>query len=115
MTKRNDDGLVERLRAEKFSGRYAVGGSTIDATGNGTSWGGERIMELVNPDGPEAATALEAADKRIAELEERLVDVWHGDPDIEVPLSEFLGMTADEYAAWANPAALASRKEESGE
>jgi hypothetical protein len=56
--------LAERLRAEKFSGRFAMGGGSIGTDGSGkttsTSWGGERIMELSNPDGPESADAIEA-------------------------------------------------------
>jgi hypothetical protein len=68
-----DDELIERLNAEKFSGRYAMGGATVDANGKGTSWGGERIMERVNPDGPAAATRLvellKERDDRVERLE----------------------------------------------
>ena len=29
-----------------------------------------------------------------------LVDQWHEDPTITVPLHEYLGMTWEQYAAW---------------
>jgi hypothetical protein len=52
--------LIERLRMKEHRGQYTPGGGTIDATGKGTMWGGEKIMEYRNPDGPQAARLLEA-------------------------------------------------------
>lgn len=53
-------GLIERLRARRDSGQRTIGGATASADGHFESWGCEPIMVLANPDGPEAADALEA-------------------------------------------------------
>ena len=51
--------LVKRLRATERSGQYAIGGGNISTDGTMESWGGEPIMRLRNPDGPEAADLIE--------------------------------------------------------
>lgn len=79
------EGLIERLRAKHHNGQFTLGGATIDATGKGTSWGGEKIMVLVNPDGPAAAdeierlSALQQPDERdeeIARLRAALIETY---------------------------------------
>lgn len=56
--------LVERLLRKVHRGKYQHGGGAITTDGSGkttgTTWGGEKILELANPDGPAAVAAIEA-------------------------------------------------------
>lgn len=38
-----------------------------------------------------------------------LVEKWHNSPDDGKPLHEYLGMTWDEYGAWAKDATIPAR------
>lgn len=60
--------LVAKLTAKQFTGRRTLGGGTISHDGTSTMWGNEPIMELRNPDGPEAAAALTAQADEIERL-----------------------------------------------
>jgi hypothetical protein len=84
--------LIERLRATEHRGRFEHGGGTIASDGTCTSWGGERIMELRNPDGPAAADMLEA----LAALESSPADGATGGVRAEV--IEECARVADEQA-----------------
>ncbi len=63
--------LVERL-LRKAKIRPSHGGGTVDATGKGTFYTTDDGMGLVNPDGPEAASALINMEKRIGEMRSAL-------------------------------------------
>lgn len=62
-----DDELCAALEAERFSGRFTLGGASASSDGKFKSWGGERIMELVNPDGPAAAARIRELNETIRE------------------------------------------------
>jgi hypothetical protein len=77
--------IVERLTATRFSGRFTMGGGSIssDPAKSKTSWGGERIMELVNPDGQSAAaeiTVLRATVEELTRALEKIARYKHRDP-----------------------------------
>lgn len=62
-------GIVERLEAKVDSGQRAVGGGSISSDGCVSNvWGGEPIMVLRNPDGPEAAARIRTLEAEIARL-----------------------------------------------
>ncbi len=124
------EGLVERLRMKEHRGKYMPGGGSIDAEGKGTMWGGEKYLEPVNPDGPEAADAIETlanqklvleqyceasgkqidyllaqqaeSDKRIGELEYAADFLCRRVRELEGDMVE--GDTANEYYAHVIPA-----------
>jgi hypothetical protein len=58
---KDDRELIERLRAKRDTGRRTLGGGNVWADGRPSEmWGCEPIFDYVNPDGPAAATRLEA-------------------------------------------------------
>ena len=80
MTAQPYAGLLERLQDKRFAS-----GEMFEAA--------EAISSLLN--------ALERA-------QETIVDLWHDSASDPRPLHECLGMTGEEYQAWANPSALNS-------
>lgn len=67
--------LVAKLTAKQFTGRRTLGAGTISHYGTSTMWGNEPIMELRNPDGPEAAAALTAQAEEIERLRKALASI----------------------------------------
>jgi len=49
---------------------------------------------------------VDKLEERVRELEDEIVDLWHESEAGRKELHECLGMTAEEYARWANPDAL---------
>jgi hypothetical protein len=64
--------VVERLQAMEKSGRFQIGGASLSADGQWKQWGGEPIMQLRNPDGPQAASLILTLQERIEKLTEAL-------------------------------------------
>lgn len=75
--------LVAKLTAKQFTGRRTLGGGTIGNDGTVKMWGNEPIMELRNPDGPDAAAALTAQADEIARLRAALE--WYANPEVYKP------------------------------
>jgi uncharacterized protein (UPF0335 family) len=49
---------------------------------------------------------VDKLEERVRALEDEIVDLWHESEAGRKELHECLGMTAEEYARWANPDAL---------
>jgi hypothetical protein len=64
--------LVERLRREMPSGQWTIGSGSISSDGTFKGVCSMPIMRFANPDGPEAADAIEAQAAEIARLREAL-------------------------------------------
>lgn len=58
--------VLEILCRRIHKGQYQMGGGTVGGKVGPTSWGGEKIMEIANPDG---STAIQLINELVREIE----------------------------------------------
>lgn len=63
-----DESLIERLRKGRRRYDLETGGGTISVDGRSHTYSNGEVWQRVNPDGPEAAAALQSQEARIQEL-----------------------------------------------
>lgn len=68
------DALLERLTSKVHRGNYTMGQGRVNSDGTCSINGGEKIMELRNPDGPAAAAAIRELRARVEEADSLAVE-----------------------------------------